>query len=261
MTTWSTISDAETAFKKGIGQDLVRKFRDNDLSHEERLLDVEAGQHIHSITDDFLSGKDTGGAQSWIDAAIYDSSGENFNLMETDGTHVWQISTVATAGTHYLSPVKTRCRLRLNQDMTILMEFRVKEPGGTVMSNLMFGLQERSTVTPATEANVIAFFKGSTAGKWRFRVAKGGVQTEQDNVGNRATWQTLGILIQRSGGGATFQATGFIDGAAIGSPITTNLPDTSVLKPFMGAVSPGAGTTDMRTDRWRIRWRSLGLVS
>jgi hypothetical protein len=250
------LSDAQTAYKHQLNQDDMRQLRDNQDDHEARIAALLA-QNVHSIADDFLSGPDGGAAGSWIDTNLYDGSG-GVNLMETDGSHVWQITTVNSAQTNFLSPLKTRCRLRFNKDMAAFLEFRVYEPGATVMDNIMFGLQNRAVSTPATEADVMGFFKGSTAGKWRFRVASGGVQTETNNIGNRAAWQKLRMELLRSGGGATQQVRAFIDGAEIsGSPFTTNIPTSVVLKPFMGAVSPGSGTTDLRTDRWEIRWTAV----
>lgn len=255
MTAYLKLTDAQTAYKHQLNQDDVRQLRDNQESHEERILQF-LSLNTHSIKDDFLTGPDGGAGNSWIDPALYDGgSAGNLHLMETDGSHVWQMSTVATALTMSLSPRKERCRLRFNKDMAAFMEFRVYEPGATVMDNIMFGLQDRSVGAPGTEANVIGFFKGTTAGKWRFRVASGGVSTQTDNIGNRAVWQKLRLELLRSGGGTTLNVRAFIDGAEIsGSPFTTNIPTGIVLKPFMGAVSPAAGTTDLRVDSWEIRW-------
>lgn len=254
-TPYVEVTDAQIDYKSGIGQDVLFQLRDNQKSHEERINEILA-QNSASIIDDFLVGVDGGSAGSWVDTNLYDANNVN-SMMDVDGSHVARFITASVVG--FLSPVKTRCRLRLNQDMALRMEFVVKEPGATAMSNIEFGLQDQSINTPATENNVIGFFKGTTAGKWRFTSAKAGVPTSQDNVGNRATWQTLRIDILRSGGGGTFQATGYIDGAAVGAPITTNLPDTVVLKPFLAAAAP-AGTPDLRIDRWLIKWAAVPVT-
>jgi len=260
------LTDAQTAYKAGIGQDLLRGFRDNQEDHESRIMQLLA-QSQNAIVDDFFTGSDTAsGSSSWVDAALYDSSASGgttlINLTEIDGSHVFQMQSVAVAGTMILSPVKGRCRLRFNQDMAAFLEFRVKEPGATVMNNIFYGLQNRASADPSVETNCIAFLKGTTAGKWRFRVASGGVQTETDNIGNRATWQKLRMELLRSGGGATLQVKAFIDGAEIsGSPFTTNIPTGVVLKPFMSSISPAAGTTDLRTDRWEIRWTAVPVAA
>jgi hypothetical protein len=140
--------------------------------------------------------------------------------------------------------------------MSFFGQFRTEDIGGTAPLNLVCGYS--ADTDPSNENDVIAFMKGTTAGKWRFRVAKGGVATTTDNIGNRATWQKLRIEVTRASSGGTLQVRAYIDGAQIsGSPFTTNIPDTTVLRKVWGAVSPGAGTTDIRLDRWETRWNAI----
>ena len=259
------ITDPEVAYKVGIGQDLMRKIRDNQVDHESRIAQFLAANK-HSIVEDFLSCTATV-ANDWPDTSLYNqlgSSAQLLNLMDSTGEHVMQLTTNASAATIGLVIKRERCAFRFNQDMAMFMEFRMKDPGGTAMQNIFLGLQDKAGAfqDSTDETDCIAFLKGTTAGKWRFRVASGGVATETDNIGNRATWQKLRFELLRSGGGGTLQVRAYIDGAEIsGSPFTTNIPTSVVLSPHLIARGAAAGTTDLRADRWETRWTAVPVAA
>lgn len=253
------VTDAQLTYKNGVGQDLWRQFGGNVRNHEARLLELLAIDK-QSIVDNFFS--DTGSAPdgngTHTDPYLYDETGGSAafrTMMGASGDHALRVNTAAVADTKTLLVRADRLALRLNQDMQFTFEARVKDPGATACSNILIGYTDNAT--PSDESDCIGWLKGSTAGKWRFRVAKGGVQSEIDNQGNRATWQKLKHIVTRSGGGSVFQVEAFIDGASIGAPITTNIPDSVILRMAFGAITPGAGTTDLRLDRWSHRWNAI----
>jgi len=256
------LTDAQTAYKHQVNQDDMRQLRDNQDDHEARIAQLLA-QSQNAIVDDFFSS--SGGAGGVDVNSIYEVTGTSAGfdtMMASSGDHVIRINTVATAATKVLQSRLTKCSFRLNQDMVGFLEARVQDIGGAAPDNMIVGYNDTGVATPATEANCIGFFKGTAAGKWRFRVAKGGVPTQTDNIGNRAAWQKLRMEFTRSGGGATLQVRAYIDGAEIsGSPFTTNIPDSVVLRLMWGAVTPAAGTTDYRMDRWEHRWTAIPVNS
>jgi hypothetical protein len=254
MTDYNRLSDAETAVLAFWGQDKWRKLRDNQDSHEERLLELLALDK-QSIVDNFFSSS-VGGDPAGVDASLYDvvgGGGTNFRtMMAASGDHVLRVNT-AVADTKSIMVRQDRLTLSLSQEMKFTFEARCYDPGGTPCDNILIGYSDNGT--PSDESDCIAFLKGTTAGKWRFRVAKGNVPTEFNNVGNRATWQKLKAVVTKLG--ATFQVEAFIDGAALGAPITTNIPNSVVLRMVFAAATPGAGTTDLRMDRWAHRWSAI----
>jgi hypothetical protein len=242
----------------------MRKLRDNQVDHESRISQFLANNK-HSIIDDFFYAQATV-ANDWPDASFYDASGSSAQLLiltDTTGEHVMKMTTNASASHVGLAVKRDRCSLRFNQDMALFMEIRAKDPGATAMANIMFGLQDKGSRTDASdESDCIAFLKGTSAGKWRFRCASGGVASQTDDIGNRATWQKLRMELLRSGSGSTLQVRAYIDGAEIsGSPFTTNIPTSVVMNPVIRALGPGAGTTDLQVDRWEIRWTAIPLVA
>jgi len=263
MTDYNRLSDPATASKAFWGQDKWRQLRDNQDSFDERIRQLLAQSH-QSIIDDFF-GTDTGGTASGTDETLYDiTGGATFKtMMSASGDHVLRINRTG-AGSNLAQVLRVkaeRLAFRLNQDMALFCEMRTEDVGGTAPVNLVAGFTANPT-DPTNESDCIAFFKGSSAGKWRFRVAKGGVQSETDNIGNRATWQKLRVELVRAGGGATLQVRAYIEGAEIsGSPFTTNIPDTTVMRLAWGALSPAAGTDDVRLDRWETRWSEIPVNS
>jgi len=251
------LTDADTAALAFWGQDKWRQLRDNQDSFDGRIAQLLA-QSENAIVDDFFC-DDIAGAGS---GTVYPYDPFNFGtgfqtMMGATGDHAVQITTVNSQLTKVLAVSKARLAFRLNRDMVGFFEAWVKDPGSAACDNMIVGFTATPTA-PATESDVIAFLKGSSAGKWRFRVAKGGVQSETDNIGNRATSQKLRIEFTRSGGGSTLQIAAYIDGAAIsGSPFTTNIPDTTVMRMVWGAKTPAAGTSDFRMDRWECRWAAI----
>jgi hypothetical protein len=257
------LTDVQTQAETFFVQATARQLRDNQDDHESRISQLLA-QSANGHVDDFLAAHE--GGSDGLDLAIYDVAGAGATFrpqVGVDGSHVLKVATVATAATKSIRALNTKCAFRLNQDMAGFFEARFKDVGGAAPDNLVIGLQDRSAATLATdESDIIAFLKGTTAGKWRFRVAKGGVATTTDNIGNRATWQKLRLEWLRSGGGSTFQVRAFIDGSEIsGSPFTTNLPDTVILSPTFACLTPAAGTTDAELDRWEWRWTSVPVAA
>jgi len=261
---YAKLTDAQITAGVFIKQATGRQFRDNQEDHEARILQLLA-QSQHAIVDDFFYSVDGGPASAWIPASLYGLSPNSNILVDSDGSHVLQMTTVNLAASAGPLVSNAKCRLRLNQDMALFQEFRAKDPGTTPMDNILFGLQDQAVLSAnaaITETDCVGFLKGTTAGKWRFRVASGGVGTQTDNIGNRATWQNLRLEILRSGGGATLQVRAFIDGAEIsGSPFTTNIPISVILRPQMRAQSPASGTTDLRVDRFEMRWTAVPIAA
>lgn len=257
------LSDADTAELAFWGQDKWRQLRDNQTSHEERIAQLLA-QNASSVVDDFLSDSSSGNG---VDTAyVYETAGTGVNaktMVGSSGDHVFQITTINSAQTDYIRVRAEKLAFRLNQDMALFLEMRTKDVGAAAPNNLIAGFSANPG-DPSNESDCIAFFKASSAGKYRFRVAKGGVQSETDNISisNRATWQKLRIEITRSGGGSVFQVAALIDGAAIsGSPFTTNIPDTTVMRLVWGQKTPASGTMDCRLDRWECRWTAIPVNS
>jgi hypothetical protein len=269
--TYVRLTDAQTAYKHQWNQDDARQMRDNQDDADTRITQFLA-QNVHSVIDDFFYATEGASSYTFFESSLaaadvlYSGNGSYTNriiaLMDSTGEHSVQFTTSAAAVDFSLQVKKQKCRLRNNQDMAWFYEFRAKDPGGTAPDNIFLGLQDIATANTTVESNVIAFLKGSTAGKWRFRVASGGVSTETDNIGNRAAWQKLRAEFLRSGSGSTLQVRAFIDGSEIsGSPFTTNIPTGVVMKPFFGIKTPAAGTTDVRVDRLEMRWTAVPLAA
>lgn len=260
---FNRLSDAQTAYKHQLNQDDMRQLRDNQDDHESRIVQLTA-QSQNAIVDDFLCDDlASGGATPYPYDALNFGGGVFTTMMGSSGDHVLRINSVNSQLNRGLVVGKARLAFRLNQDMVGFFEARAKDIGGTAPDNMVVGFTATPT-DPTNEADVIAFLKASSAGKWRFRVAKGGVQTETDNIStsNRATWQKLRIEFTRSGGGSTLQIAAYVDGGAIsGSPFTTNIPDTTVMRMAWVARTPAAGTTDFRLDRWEARWSAVPVNS
>lgn len=248
MTPWTSITDAETLYKKGIGQDIIRKFRDNDLSNREAILQLLA-QSNNAIVDDFFYEDNVGGE---VNTALYTMVGGSGSFrpnVGVDGKHILRLSTstTATRGLH------SKTAFRLNQDMVGFLEAIVQDVGGNAPNNMLVGFSDVDDASD--ESDVIGFLKGTTAGKWRFRTAKAGVANTTDNIGNRATWQALRIEFLKSG--ATLQVRAYIDGAEIlNSPFTTLIPDTVALRLHWSHVTPAAAV-DYQLDRWEFRWTAI----
>lgn len=264
MTDYNRLSDAATAEKAFWGQDKWRTLRNNQDSHEARIQQLLA-QTNQTIIDDFL-GADSGASPAGVDTALYDVTGANSSLFRTmmnaSGSHVLQITTTNIGSGRRLLVKPERLALRLNQDMVIEFRARVKDVGAGAPVNIKLGLSDSDVETD--ESDCIGFFKGSTAGKWRFRCAKGGVDSSTDNIGNRATWDWLTFTVERSGGGSTFQVRAYIGGTRTSygseianSPFTTNLPDSVVLFMTSSVQPPNPGVCDYQLDRWGIRWTDI----
>lgn len=253
------VTDAQTAYKAAIGQDLMRQFRDNQEDHESRISQLLAQSH-NTLIDDFLCFDDGGGGGAvGIDEDLYALAGGASDFrpqVGVDGKHVLRVNTVNSSITKRIASKNTKLAFRLNQDLVGTFEARITDVGAAAPTNLIIGFS--ANLAPSNEDDVIAFLKGTTAGKWRFRVAKATVATTTDNIGNRATYQKLRIDLLRSGGGSTLQVRAYIDGGEIsGSPFTTNIPDTTVLRMIFGSIGPGSGTTDVQLDRWEMRWTAI----
>lgn len=247
-----SLTDAQLTANGFIKQATGRQIRDNQDDHEARISELLASSD-NCIIDDFFSIA-LGG---WGTGAYPPVS-----MMNVDGSHVLKFDSDGSVRNVYLQGPP---RLRLNQDMSLFVESRCKEPGTTAMPNVLLGLQDLGVAAGAEvtdENNVIGFLKGSTAGKWRFRCASGGVASQTDNIGNRATWQSLRAEIVRSGGGTTLQVRAYIDDAEIsGSPFTTNVPTSVVLMPIFGAYTAADTACDMRLDRVEMRWAAVPVNS
>jgi hypothetical protein len=256
------LTDADTAALAFWGQDKWRQLRDNQDSFDGRILQLLA-QSANSVVDDFLA---DGGATNNHGVAehLYDTfhsvgPGTDFDTMVgSGGDHVLRMQSSGVARGSRLSVKAGVLAFRLNQDMALLREDRVKEPGAAAMTNIMAAFSDSADASD--ESDCIGWFKGSGAGKWRFRVAKGGVSSESGDVGNRATWQKLQMTIIRASG--VLEVRAFIDSAEVpNSPFTTNIPDTVVLRKHFSVVTPGAGVTDIRLDRWETRWTAIPVNS
>jgi hypothetical protein len=260
MTDYNRLSDAETASKAFWGQDKWRKLRDNQDSHEERIKNLLAQSH-QTIIDDFLGQHGGGSNVTGVDENLYDVTGGGVNfrtLMASNGSHYLGAAGTNITGSKRLGVKQERLAFRLNQDFVIEFRARVRDVGATAPPNMMLGFSDNIVETDETDC--IAFFKGSSAGKWRFRCAKGGVDSSSDNIGNRATWDWLTITIERSGGGSTFQVRAYVGGSKTSygseianSPFTTNLPDTVPLLMASSILMANPGTVDYQLDRWSFR--------
>jgi len=258
------VTDAQLTYKKGFGQDLARQLGGNLRNHEARIQQLLAQSH-QAIIDDFFGENSAGGTASGVDETLYDvtGSGPTFKtMMGASGAHVLQAAGTNIGTSKRIMTKPERLRLRLNQDMAIEFRARVQDIGAAAPPNILLGFSDNDVETD--ESDCIAFFKGTTAGKWRFRCAKGGVDSSSDNIGNRASWDWLTITIERSGGGSTFQVRAYVGGTktAYGSeipnsPFTTNLPDTVVLGMVSGLTLPNPGAGDHRLDRWSVRWTDI----
>jgi hypothetical protein len=256
------LSDAQTAFKYEFGQDDMRQLRDNQDSFDGRILQILA-QSKNAIVDDFLSGDLGDASETSFDDGLYfqlGAAGTSVGMVPSTGAHVQRINSVNSATLRGLAVKSQKMSFRLNQDMAAFLEVRHQDIGAAAPDNLLIGFSDQKSATDETDC--IAFLKGSTAGKYRFRVASGGVQTETDNIGNRATWQKLRIELLRSGGGSTLQVRAFIDGAEIsGSPFTTHIPTSVAMRLLWAAQCPASGTTDIQIDRWEMRWTAVPVNS
>lgn len=243
-----------------VGQLIYNNLIDLDARVNSALTIVNA-----NIFDDFTYKDATLDTTLWIAGQL---GGANVPSNKTSaGDHyldcVGVNSAIASAG---ICGANNRIRIYLGVDQSVIMEGRLKIPAaGTGGRRLMFGWQDVG-FTPGTDAafltdvtDFIGFREGTTNSTLKFTMQKAGVSgASQDNLGNFANWTKVKITVARAS--AVFTVRAYLDDVEIsGSPFSTNVPDTTLLRPGMAAGNDtGSGNAiTFRADRIRAYWGAL----
>lgn len=239
---YDPFTDAETAYKYGIGQDWMRKLKGNLEAHQERLdaqdarVDEMIRTHFHCDT---------------INSDSFDSAGTFTSKVGSAAGHVMEIAPAGSTGDYCggLGGASKKLRFRLlDGNIAVLYEARVIETV-TGFDQCLFGCNTASLPVAAPGAssafysltNAIGFAKGTNTDTYKFVCGT----SSSDNVGQRSVLSTLKVLVEMASSVAEVHA--YIDGAEIsGSPFATGIPTSAILRPVAGF---RCGSTAVR---WQI---------
>lgn len=193
-----------------------------------------------------------------LDTNIWTSNGTITLLIGVNGLHTAQIDGASPA---VLAATTNKAHFRLNKDMALFMEwYGIENVPSNAPSSVFYGFQDASLAVTGTTcisdvSDCIGFIKGTTAGQFKFRMAKGGTSNEVDDFTARSTAHTLRLELSRVSG--VFSVGALLNGSHItGSPFSTNVPDTVVLRPLFGWV-PNVDNLTYTMDYVQMKWTSI----
>lgn len=157
--------------------------------------------------------------------------------------------------TNILHGGRTKIRARLSVAQSLRMIFRWKMV--TASARFLIGWQDVGGLAWDT-SDFIGIKIGTAATKTAFICMKGGAGTTSADVGVDTAWQVAQIDILQTGSALTVDFS--LDGSAVGTTITTNIPNTVDLVPFMLASGDGAARGAYKVDRFDCFYRALPLA-
>lgn len=203
-----------------------------------------------------------------LNAAIWDSgnssTGSAPTHVATAGSHYVELigNTDSNAGSSGIAAGDKKLRCYLGIDQRLVMETRTKiAAAGSGGRRLTIGLQDASLATGVATlltdvTDFVGFIQGTNSNTVKLICAKAGTTSAgTDNQGVLSAWSRLKIDIMRSSGAFTIR--GYIDDVEVGgSPLSTNVPDATVLRPVLVCGNDtGSGThITMQHDRALAYW-------
>lgn len=255
------ISASQTDANSPVDQTLMDALRLNLEDHESRLSGVQSIIESN-IYDEFTY------ASGALDADIWDAG---FNAVgyaaptnsTAGGSHYVEMSSVpSTAGQRSMAGGNKKARVYLGADQRFIFEGRIViTAAGTGGRRLLFGLQDASFGVSGANAiltdvsDFIGFREGTNNSTLKFTMQKGGASgASVDNI-DFSAWTTVKVDIESASGVYTVHA--YVGGVEIsGSPFSTNVPDTTLLRIAVAAGNDsGSGNAiTWRHDRVLAYW-------
>ena len=235
---WTAISASQTDANSPVDQTLMDAIRTDLDDLNTRLTGLGSGMQ-DNIIDDFAGTALNTGNWTW------DSSGAATDTL-TAASHLITLNSVGVGNYSNLLGGASRIQVRMTNTQSVTLKWRFKITG--ISSTSFIGWQDNSLSGANTNsaANAIGL-RWAAASQSVFTTAKGGATTTSAATGNVANWQVAQIDLIQTGSALTLAF--YMDGVQIGSTITTtNIPDTTTLRPVIGALGDGGSASVIVID-------------
>lgn len=247
--------DADSPLDETLFQQIRNNF--DDLNSRLNAFGVTADQAIH----DEFAGTGVNGEASGAPVTVnrnwtWTLGGAGIAPAITTTDHYMVLDAGgATLGTDFVRLVGGPAKMQLRMTNTQSVSLRWRWKRSTATARFLVGLQDTGFGVGGWDtSDFIGIVSGGAATKINFLCFKGGAGTTSSDVGNDANWQIAQIDVIQTG--SALSVANYLDGSQVGSTITSNIPDTVNLTPFMLVMGDGAARGVYRFDYFHAYWNA-----